>query len=135
MAPEKRASSVGADVSALLIGWDAVSLDDGDLTGVPARDVEFGDHPGVDRQQDLLAGGCGLLGVTGAGFDLLSVQQRAADLVAALRLQEGVGHAAADDQGVGDLQQVVDHGQFVGDLGATRKLRRRKGWRRLQSAS
>ena len=36
----------------------------------------------------------------------------------ALRVEEGVGHAAADEEGVGFVEQVVDDLDLVGDLGA-----------------
>ncbi len=36
----------------------------------------------------------------------------------ALRVEEGVGHAAADDDGVGFVEEVVDDVDLVGDLGS-----------------
>ena len=48
---------------------------------------------------------------------MVSVQQGGAD-GAALGHLEGVGHAAADDDGVGLLEQAVDDADLVGDLGA-----------------
>ena len=35
----------------------------------------------------------------------------------ALRVEEGIGHASADDDGVGFFKQVVDDADLVGDLG------------------
>ena len=48
----------------------------------------------------------------------VGLDQRAADL-AALGLHEGVRHAAADDQLVDAIQQVLQHGQLGAHLGAT----------------
>ena len=45
----------------------------------------------------------------------------------ALRQQERVGHAAADEQGVDAVEQVSDHAR------ACRRLWRRRGWRRTAS--
>ena len=42
------------------------------------------------------------------GLDLIFLEEALAHLVA-LRRKEGEGHAAADHQGVGDLDQVGDH--------------------------
>ena len=36
----------------------------------------------------------------------------------ALRVEEGVGHAAADDDGVGLVEEVVDDLDLVGDFGS-----------------
>ena len=72
----------------------------------------------VGRQQDLLASGLGGLEVLLAGLDGVIVDQRLANLQA-LGLEEGEQHAATDDKGVGNLEQVVDHGKLVGDLGTT----------------
>ncbi len=33
-----------------------------------------------------------------------------------LRFKEGVGHAAADERGVGDVHEVFDHFNFVADF-------------------
>ncbi|CAM5692219.1 hypothetical protein SHIRM173S_07013 [Streptomyces hirsutus] len=53
--------------------------------------------------------------MTADSFGLLD--QRRADLVA-LGLEEGVRHAAADEDAVGLAEQFVDDGELVGDLGA-----------------
>ena len=76
----------------------------------------FGRH-GVHGKQELLAQLLRLFDHVAAVVDLGLVQQGLADLIA-LRLDEGVGHAAADDQGIALLQQVGDDVQLVGDLGA-----------------
>ena len=49
--------------------------------------------------------------------DVLSVAQRLADRVA-LGGEEREAHRAADQDRVGDLQEAVDDGDLVGDLGA-----------------
>src|SRR5699024_5152865 len=61
--------------------------------------------------------------VLGLGDHLVAVVQpvalqQALAHAAALGLGEGVGHAAADDDGVGDVQQVVDDADLGGDLAA-----------------
>ena len=71
----------------------------------------------IGRQHEFDAVLLGALHVALDGFDLVLFQQGGADLVA-LGLEEGVRHATADDQTVGLVQQVVDHAEFVGDLGA-----------------
>jgi hypothetical protein len=48
--------------------------------------------------------------------DLVLLEEGDADLVA-LGLEEGVRHAAADQQPVGLAEQLVDDGELVGDLG------------------
>ena len=63
----------------------------------------------------------------GRQFDLVGFQQRLADLLA-LRLQEGVGHAAADDERVHLGQQVADDADLVADLGAAQNRQERLGW-------
>ena len=50
-------------------------------------------------------------------IELVFLDQRFADLVP-LRLQEGVRHAAADDERVDLVQQVLDDADLVADLGA-----------------
>jgi len=45
------------------------------------------------------------------------LDQRPADR-APLCLEEGIGHAAADDEGVDLVEQVLDHRDLVADLGA-----------------
>ena len=59
----------------------------------------------------------GLVEVATAGVELVVLEQALADLVA-LRLEEREDHAAADQQLVGLLEQVVDHAELVGDLRA-----------------
>ena len=49
--------------------------------------------------------------------DLVGFDERLAGGLA-LGVEEGVGHAAADEDGVGLVEQVVDDFDLVGDLGA-----------------
>ncbi|MPN13605.1 hypothetical protein SDC9_160927 [bioreactor metagenome] len=49
--------------------------------------------------------------------ELVEFAEGVADVVT-LRLEERVGHAAADDQRVDFGQQVLDYGEFIGDLRA-----------------
>ena len=57
----------------------------------------------------------GLADVLAGDVELVGLEQRGADVVA-LRLEEREDHAAADEQAVGLLDQVVDDAQLVGDL-------------------
>ena len=75
-----------------------------------------GDDGVVGQQQLDALGGCFLEQGFGQ-VDLVGFAQRGADAVA-LGSEEGVGHAAADDQGVDLGDQVVDDADLVGDLGA-----------------
>ena len=77
---------------------------------------ELGGDDHVGGQHDVAAQFPGALEVAAAGVELVDFQQRAANLVA-LGLEEGEGHAAADQQVVGAAQQVVDDSQLVRDLG------------------
>ena len=105
-----------ADIQAHLVSGDGIGGHGlhGDLA-VNGVGEGSGDHR-VHRQQELDALGLGLGHHFLTIVDLLVVHQGLADVVA-LGGQEGEGHAAADDQGVHLLQQVVDHVQLVGDLG------------------
>mmetsp|Transcript_116799 Transcript_116799/g.302719 ORF Transcript_116799/g.302719 Transcript_116799/m.302719 type:complete len:439 (-) Transcript_116799:279-1595(-) len=53
------------------------------------------------------------------------VEERLADLHAKANLQEGVGHAAAEDELVRLVDEVLDHKDLVGDLGAADNGRER----------
>ncbi len=107
----KQLDGLGADVHAHQILGD-VALDE-DRLGVGG---ELGSALVVDRQEELHAVGLGLgkhlLGV----IKTVRLEQGLANLEA-LGLLEGIGHAAADDDGVGLLEQVVDDVDLVGDLG------------------
>ena len=113
----KQLHGLGADVAALHVGGHLVDGVDSGLDRSVDGVGELLDADGVHRQQQLDAVGLGLLHHFLAVVDLGVIAQALADLIA-LRLDEGVGHAAADDQGVHLLQQVGDDVQLVGDLGA-----------------
>ena len=72
----------------------------------------------VDREQELDALGCCLGYHVLCIVDTIRFEQRLADLIA-LCLLEGVGHAAADDDGVSLLKEVIDDVYLIGDLCAT----------------
>ncbi len=79
--------------------------------------VELVGQDVVDRQQQLDAL---LLRLVERGFgnvDLVGFDQRLAGGLAQ-RIEEGVGHAAADQQRVRLVEQVVDHVDLAGDLRA-----------------
>ena len=72
---------------------------------------------GIHRKQQLHAAVLRLLDHLERIVHLVGLEQRRANL-AALRLDERIGHAAADDDGIGDVQQVVDDADLGGDLAA-----------------
>src|SRR5699024_4722744 len=113
----KQLLGLGSDVQTHHAGGHSVGSNhlyvDGSVDGIG----EGSGHSGINGQQQLYALLLGLLHHVLAVVDLLVVHQAGANLVA-LGSQEGVGHAAADDQGVHLLQQVADHVQLVGNLGA-----------------
>ena len=106
-----------ADVESHLVGRDCIDVDrlDRDLRvdGVGERRR----NDGVDRQIDCLAELFRLGEHVLAIVHLLVVDQRLADLIA-LRREEGVRHAAADDEAVALVEQVVDDLELVRDLRA-----------------
>ena len=73
-------------------------------------------HHDIGRQHEFDAVLLSALDVALDGLDLILFQQGGADLEA-LGLEEGVNHAAANDQTVGLVEQVFDHTELVGDLG------------------
>ncbi len=75
-----------------------------------------GDHV-VHRQQEFHIVRLGVGENFRRQFHLVRLQQRLANLVS-LRLEEGVGHAAADDEGIHLGHQVRDDADLVADLGA-----------------
>ena len=81
------------------------------------RRVEPGGANGVDGQQHL---GLALLGLAqeGAGRAQLVLLHPALAHLPAARLEEGVGHGAADEEGVDAAEQVLEHADLVGHLGA-----------------
>ena len=71
----------------------------------------------VDGEEEADAFGLGF-GERGLGdVDLVGLDERFSGGLA-LGVEEGVGHAAADDDGVGLVEQVVDDLDLVGDLGS-----------------
>ena len=86
-------------------------------TSCDASGVDAIGHDVVDRQLELDAAR------RGVGFDaprfveLVVFDERLADRHAA-RLEERVGHRAADEQAVDLAEQILDHLDLVGDLGA-----------------
>ena len=73
----------------------------------------------IDRQQELHVVRLGVGESLRGEINLVGLEQRLADLVA-LRLEEGVGHAAANDQGVHLAHQVLDDADLVAHLGAAK---------------
>ena len=102
----------GADVQRHPVGGDLVA---GHLRAGVGGELVGADV--VDRQQELHALRAGEFQHLPGVVKLVELAERLADIVA-LRLEKGVGHAAADDQNVDLGQQVLHDGQFVGDLGA-----------------
>ncbi|BFO20549.1 hypothetical protein SHKM778_69370 [Streptomyces sp. KM77-8] len=111
-------AGLGTDVQAHGVGREGVRGDGGRVGGRLGLHVgELCGDQGVDRQQQLDTVLRGALQVLLDGRDLVLLEQRRADLVA-LGLEEGVRHAAADEDAVGLAEQLVDDGELVGDLGA-----------------
>lgn len=110
-----------ADVEAQLSLGHLVGVDGGVLggrLGLQVREAR-GDHD-VDREHQLDALLLGALQVLGDSRDLVLLQEGGSDLVA-LGLEEGEGHAAADEDAVGLAEELVDDGELVGDLGAAER--------------
>ena len=96
-------------LAALLVGSGALGL---------GAFLEFLGHAGVGRQQEAHALRLGLRQQLEREVELVGFDAAVAGLVA-LRLAEGVGHRAADQEGVGFLHQAGNHLDLVGDLRAT----------------
>ena len=79
---------------------------------------------GINRQEQLNALVSSLLEQAECQLDLVFLAERGADL-AALCLGEGVGHAAADDDGVALVDQVLDNADLVGNLSAAQDCNER----------
>jgi hypothetical protein len=107
----------GTDVEAEAVGRDLGRGHDPRLRGAVTRG-ELAVDDDVAGQQDLHPELLGPREVGAAGLELVLLEEALADLVA-LGLEEGEDHAPADEQLVGLAQQVVDHAELVGDLGAT----------------
>ena len=87
------------------------------LDHAPRVRLDAGGGHHVPRQQHVDVGLLGLLEEGTGQRQLVLFHQRAAQL-AALRLEEGVGHRAADQHLIDPIEQVVEHADLVGDLGA-----------------
>ena len=74
-------------------------------------------HHVIDRQQELHVVALRFRQQLPRQIDFVGFQQRFADLLA-LRLEEGVRHAAADDQSIHLVHQVLDDADLVADFGA-----------------
>jgi hypothetical protein len=99
-----------------------------DLVLGAAGDLLGHDHVGRQHDLDALALGQGEDALR--LLDQVALEQALADAVA-LGDEEGVGHAAADEQRVDLRQQVLEHGQLARHLGAADDRRERPG-RRLE---
>ena len=113
----KQLHAFGADIAAFHIGGDSGHRHDLGFNGGIDGVRESGHAGGIHRQQQLYALGLGLFQHFAAIVQLAVIAQALANLVA-LCLYKGIGHAAANDQRVDLFQQVGDHIQLVGNLGA-----------------
>ena len=106
---------LGADIHAHLVGRDLVDINslNSDLGIDGVR--ELGSDDSVNGKKQALAELFCLLDHVCAVVNLGLVYERLADLIA-FCLCEGVGHAAADDEGVALLKQVVDNSELVRNL-------------------
>ena len=103
---------LGADVQRHEVGGDfIIHGGDGGLV------VELVGGQVVHGQDELHAVGLGVGQGRLGGLQELFLHQGLAHLVA-LGLQEGIGHSAADEDGVHLLHQVLEDLKFAGDLGA-----------------
>ena len=78
---------------------------------------EFVGEDVIDGQQEADTVGLGFGESFFGGLDLVGFEQRLADFLT-LGFEEGVGHAAADEQRIDLAEQVVDDFDFVGDFGS-----------------
>ena len=95
------------------VGGDSV---DGDGRGLRVGG-EFGGDDGVHGEADAHARGFGAGEDVAGHAEQAVLDERRADLDA-VRLEEGVGHAAAHEEAVELRQEVVDGGDLGADLGA-----------------
>src|SRR5271157_1485238 len=120
----KRLDRSRADIERHHVGGDGFALAD-----------EFDQGAGVDAvgddviggQQELELMGFRLLQKVPGESDLVFFDQTLADGFA-LRLEERVGHAAADDEDVNFAEQVLDDSDFVADFGAPKNGNERVFW-------
>ena len=115
-----------ADVEDHAVGRDRIEAIG--VRGRVGREV-IGDH-GVDGQDDRAVGGLGLFHDAQRGRGEILLGQRLAD-ADALRVQEGVGHAAADHQRIDLADEVFQQVDLGRDLGAADDRDHRLG-RRFQ---
>ena len=113
----KELAALLADVETLHVVGDGVGGHGLDVDGAVNGIGEGGGDDGVHGQEELDALGLGLGHHFLAVVDLLGVEEGLAHGIA-LGGQEGVGHAAADDEGIHLFEEVVDDVELVGDLGA-----------------
>src|ERR1019366_4385658 len=104
----------GADVECHHVGRDGLAV--ANEFGQGARFDSIGDDVIGGQQEFELMSFCLLQKVAGE-FDLVFFDQTFADRFA-LRLEEGVGHAASDDEDVDFTEQILDDSDFVADFGA-----------------
>ena len=71
----------------------------------------------IERQQEFHVALLGVLDDLAGQIELVVLYAGFSDFCA-LGLQEGVGHGAANNQGVDFVQQVLDDGDLVADFGA-----------------
>ena len=109
----ERLGGCGTDVQTLQLSGDR----HGGMHAGLCISSKLSSADGVGGQQQLHAVALCLLDHLQCVIHLVSFQQRAADL-AALCLHEGVSHAAADDDGVSLVEEVVDDSDLVADLSA-----------------
>ena len=117
------ASAISLEKSAMDLGPMSRAMRSAGKAPVAGEDLSFGvggelvGEDVVDGQEEADAV---LFGFGEGGFgdvELVDFDERFAGVLA-LRVEEGVGHAAADDDGVGFVEEVVDDLDLVGDLGA-----------------
>jgi len=104
----------GTDVESHFVLGEGAGAGEGLGVGV-GREAVGEDMVGGEEKFDAV-----LFGFGEGGFgdvDLVGFDQRFAGGLT-LCVEEGVGHAAADDDGVRLIEQVVDHVNLVGDLGS-----------------
>ena len=104
----------GADVEGHELGGEGFGALENRARGVR---VEAVGEDVVDGQEKLDALGFCFVESGACDFDLVFFDERLAGLLA-LGAEEGVGHAAADEDGVGLVHEGVDDFDFVRDLGA-----------------
>ena len=105
-----------ADIETHLVGRNGIRLHDfRSNRSVTGR--ESGVDDDIRRQNELNTGLLSGLDISLDGFQLIFFQQRGTHLVA-LGLEEGVHHAAADNQAVGAAEKILDHAKLVRHLGA-----------------